>query len=219
MKLSELREVLRAEYLDDVAEPQLWSDDTLNRCINEACSEAAFRSRIIADSLTVELLAGQGEYPLAAGILDVTRTKIPNRLPLTRVSIQDLDESGEWESREGVPVGYVFTGKPYGGNGILVIHPMPTEPITAKLTVIRMPATVTSDSGVPELPEHLHLHLLDWAAYRAFSLRDSDANDTSRAAKHEMTFDARFGRRLSAIALPGRAQKRRHTTKINSDWS
>lgn len=218
MKLSELRDVLRAEYLDDVAEPQLWSDDTLDRCINEACGEAAFRSRILTDSLTVELLPEQGQYPLAAGIIDVTRVKIPNHLPLTQVSIQDLDESGEWESRKGVPVGYVFTGKPCGGSGTLIIHPIPVVAATAKLAVIRMPAAITSDSGTPEIPEHLHTHLLDWAAFRAFSLRDSDSNDEARAAKHLARFEAAFGERLPARVLPTRAQKRSHRIKICQDW-
>lgn len=219
MKLSDLRTILRAEYLDDVAQPQLWSDSTLDRCINEACSEAVIRARIITDSITVDLLAGEGVYPLPASTLEITRLKVPGILPLTRLSVQQLDESGIWEERDGTPTGYLFTAQAFGGDGDLTIYPIPAAAATATLTIKRMPATLTAGSSIPEIPEHLHLHLLDWAAYRAFSLRDSDANDTARAAKHEAIFDARFGKRLPAVAMPGRADKRSHRTKINSDWS
>lgn len=218
MKLSELRDALRTEYLDDVALPQLWSDDTLDRFINEACSEAGLRSRMIADSITVSLLAGQGLYELPTGTLDVTRCKLPGLLPIARTTVADLDASGNWEDRSGQTCGYAFMSKQYGGDGNLLIYPTPDADATAELAVVRMPAKLTG-SAEPELPIHLHPLLLDWAAFRAFSLRDSDANDDGKAAKHEAMFTANFGRRLPAKVMPGRANRRMHRTKLNSDWS
>lgn len=219
MKLSDLREAARVEYLDDVAQPQLWSDDSIDRFINEACIEAAIRSRIVTDTIEVVLTAGQGRYPLPGSTLDVTRCKLPGVLPLPRTTPTDLDESGQWEDRSGRPLSYAFMSAQYGGDGELLVYPVPEEAATATLAIVRLPQTLTSDSHVPEIPEHLHAHLLDWVAYRAFSLRDSDANDESRAMKHSAQFDNRFGRRIAAKAMPGRANRRRHSTKINSDWS
>lgn len=218
MNRGELRGVLRAEYLDDVAEPYLWAEAALDRLINEAASEAAIRSRILADTIDVQLVAGQGEYPLPAGTLDVTRVKVPSLSPLLRTSVANLDESGDWSARQGRPISYAFTAKDFGGDGVLLIYPMPAAGATARLAIRRVPVALADDNDSPELPEHLHAQLLDWAAFRAFSTRDSDQNDEARAAKHEARFEAHFGPRLSASVLQGRAEKRRHRTQINSDW-
>lgn len=218
MKRGQLRELLRTAYLDDAAEPYLWSDDLLDGFIEEAQQEAAIRSRSLVDTLDLLLVAGQGSYSLAAATLDITRFRVSGAGSLGRISLEELDESGNWEQRQGRLTHYAFTSKQFSGDGELIVYPAPGADGAATLTVQRLPIPLANDNSEPELPAHQHLFLLDWAAHRAFTLRDSDAEDQARAAQHEGAFAAVFGERLDAKAMRKRAEKRPHKTRINTAW-
>ncbi|THG87102.1 hypothetical protein E5198_00890 [Pseudomonas sp. A-1] len=217
MNRGQLRARLRSAYLDDQAEPYLWSDDLLDALIEEAQQEAAIRSRLLSETIQLPLVAGQGSYSLPASALDVVRVRTPG-LTLARTSQAELDEQGAWEQRSGQPRSYAFTAAHFGGDGELIVYPAPASAYAAAVTLQRLPAALSDDASQPELPIHLHLFLLDWAAFRAFSLRDSDAEDSARAAKHEAAFEAVFGERLDADTLRQRAERRPHRIKTNSDW-
>ncbi|MBX9914086.1 MAG: hypothetical protein K2Y25_09315 [Pseudomonadaceae bacterium] len=218
MNRGDLRERLRKSYLDDVAAPFLWSDDLLDALIEESQQEAVIRSRMLHEVVSVVLVPGQGEYALPTTGLDVTRVKPAGLRPLARTSLQELDDSGNWVARQGTATHYSYTALAFGGDGKLTIYPLPAAAGTAQVSLQRMPLAIASDGAELEIPAHLHVHLLDWAAFRAFSLRDSDSEDSSRAAKHESVFTDRFGARLSANTLRKRAEKRPHRTRINQDW-
>ncbi|MBG4448722.1 hypothetical protein I4948_05550 [Pseudomonas aeruginosa] len=218
MNRGQLRARLRSAFLDDMAEPYLWADDLLNQLIDESQQEAVIRSRMLAATIDLPLVAGQGSYPLPAGTLDITRMRIPGAPSLSRTSVDELDESGSWEQRQGRPTHYAFTSVQFAGDGALVVYPAPAGAAVAKVAIQRLPAPLADENGEPELPGHMHLFLLDWAAHRAFSLRDSDAEDEARAAKHDAAFTRAFGERLDANALRKRADKRPHRTKINPAW-
>lgn len=218
MKRGQLRELLRTVYLDDAAEPYLWGDDLLDGFIEEAQQEAVIRSRSLVGPLELPLVEGQGSYTLAAATLDITRFRAPGAGSLGRISLEELDESGSWEQRQGRPTHYSFTSTQFSGDGVLIVYPAPGSASLATLTVQRLPVALVNDDSEPELPAHQHLFLLDWAAHRAFTLRDSDAEDQARAAQHESAFAAAFGDRLDATAMRKRAEKRPHKTKINTAW-
>ncbi len=218
MERQGLRERLRQSYLDDTAQPYLWSDDLLNAFIEEAQQEAQIRSRFLSDRFEVSVTAGNTEVALPDGTLEIERLRIPRLNPLRLTSWNELDESGSWEERSGTPTHYAFVPKPLGGDGVLTLYPKPTFDATLKITAQRQPTAMTSDNDSPELPEHLHLYLLDWAAFRAYSLKDSDTNDEARAAKHEAAFTAAFGGRHDASALKQRADNRSHRVRANRDY-
>ncbi|HIE1750415.1 TPA: DUF6682 family protein [Pseudomonas aeruginosa] len=218
MNRGQLRERLRSAYLDDTAQPYLWEDDLLDGFLEDAQQEAVIRSRSLVDTLQLPLVKGQGSYTMAAAILDVTRFRVPGAGSLGRTSMEELDESGSWEQRQGRPTHFAFTSTQFSGDGVLIVYPAPGADGAATLTVQRLPATLVDDNSEPELPAHQHLFLLNWAAHRAFSLRDSDAEDQARAAQHEGAFAAVFGERLDAKAMRKRAEKRPHKTRINPAW-
>ncbi|HCF5769815.1 DUF6682 family protein [Pseudomonas aeruginosa] len=218
MNRGQLRERLRSAYLDDTAQPYLWEDDLLDSFLEEAQQEAVIRSRSLVETLQLPLVKGQGNYTLADAVLDVTRFRVPGAGSLGRTSMEELDESGNWEQRQGRSTHYSFTSTQCSGDGVLIVYPAPGSDGAATLTVQRLPAALVDDNSEPELPAHQHLFLLDWAAHRAFSLRDSDAEDQARAAQHEGAFAAIFGERLDAKAMRKRAEKRPRQTKINTAW-
>lgn len=218
MDRGQLRDRLRSAYLDDTAEPYLWADDLLNELIEESQQEAVLRSRMLVANIELPLVAGQGRYPLPVGTLDIARMRVPGAPSLRRTSVDELDESGSWEQRQGRPTHYAFTSIQLAGDGDLIVYPAPAGAVVARLAIQRLPAVLAQDSDEPELPGHMHLFILEWAAHRAFSLRDSDSEDEARAAKHAAEFSRVFGERLNASALRKRADKRPHRTKINSSW-
>lgn len=218
MNRGQLRELLRSAYLDDTAEPYLWGDDLLDGFIEEAQQEAAIRSRSLVDTQELPLVAGQGSYTLAAATLDITRFRVPGAGSLERTSLEELDESGSWEQRQGRPTHFAFTSTQFSGDGVLIAYPAPGSASTATLTIQRLPVALADDNSEPELPAHQHLFLLDWAAFRAFSLRDSDAEDQARATQHASAFADVFGDRLDATAMRKRAEKRPRRTRINTAW-
>lgn len=218
MNRVDLRSRLRESYLDDMAQPYLWSDDLLNAFIEEAQQEAVIRSRFLSSRHDLPVLAGQGEYPLPDGTLDIERLRMPPLHPLTLTSIDELDDTGNWEGRSGTPTHYAYVSAVLGGDNTLTLYPTPTADYTAVLRLVRLPTTMALDTDSPELPEHLHLHLLDWAAFRAYSLKDSDTNDEARAGKHQAAFTLAFGERHDADAMKRRADNRRHKVRMNTDY-
>lgn len=219
MNRQQLRVTLRSVYLDDNAEPYLWSDELLDLFIEEAHQEAAIRSLMVRSAIQLELIAGQSEYPLGGNILKLERLRLNgvHRL-LSQTTTAELDESGKWETRIGLPDSFVFTSLAYGGDGILMIHPEPNLNIVVSAVTRELPEAMVDDADVPALPPHLHLHLLDWCAFRAFSLKDAEANDEARASKHEIAFEKHFGERHSANALRDRNDRKKHHTKMNTDY-
>lgn len=218
MNRQALRHLLRETFLDDMAEPYLWGDELLNALIEEAHQEAAIRSLMVSDKITLPLQADLSEYQMPDTVLRIDRVKLPEIRPLTPTSIQELDDSGRWEVRSGTPQHFVFTAVPYGGDAILTLYPKPDKDYEASIQVKRLPEPMLADADSPELPVHLQIFLLDWAAFRAFSLRDSDSNDEARAAKHEAAFIRTFGERHDAAAMRDRGDRRPRRIRMNSDY-
>lgn len=78
----------------------------------------------------------------------------------------------------------------------LRIYPAPDAAhagVVGNMRVIRMPlAHLTMDAmkAIPEVPEALHLDMLDWAAYLALRKVDVDAGDAARAEEFRERFEA-----------------------------
>lgn len=218
MNRGALRYRLRESYLDDTAAPYLWSEELLNQLLEEAQQEAVLRSRFLTGRMTQAVTAGTGEYTLPGDVIGIERVKPDGLRPLSRTSLEELDETGRWEDRSGTPEYYAFEPVAFGGDGILTLYPKPTFDTTLSLRYERLPVAMADDDSEPDLPTHLHLYLLDWAAFRAYTLRDSDTNDEQRAQKHEIAFIRAFGERHDAKALKQRNDYRPHRVRQNRDY-
>jgi hypothetical protein len=215
----ELRNNILYDRSDSVSgDPdQLWSDPTLTRYINEAYKRFAKRSLVIRDNTTpavvnVTLDEGVTEYTLHASVLAVVSARVSDSAKdLVRTGHSVLNaytspDNNTWDLSllEAMPPGapLAFTTDETIGDAsdttqsavVLRVYPEPdadADGTVVKLRTIRMPlADLSGDTDVPELPATHHLEMLDWAAYLALRIVDTDAGNPKRAAEFAQTFEA-----------------------------
>lgn len=206
MTLSDLRAQLRARRLDDVPAPQRWANDELNDYLNEAEREAAIRTRCLVDSqtFTVTLADGVRLYDVDPLVIEITRVQDLDRV-LAKTSVHELDQR-KWWDRLGPPTHWYMDS--WNQLGVYRL-PTATEAGTIlELTVIRKPFNdMTDDADEPEIPEHFHDGLLDWAEYLAFMKNDADTYKPDRANAALARFESGFGPRPNANILTQRARR------------
>lgn len=168
--------------------------------LSEAEKEAAIRGRLIHESddpdvCLVSVTTGISTYTLHPKLfeLDYLGFSIPgaNRKTTVRlVSALILDSlEPDWRNfPQGRPQYAIQSDK------TLRLVPTPSMSGELYLEGYRMPlASLDSDDSEPEILEAHHIHLVDWAIMRAFSLPDAETQDVARAGVAEQTFSAYFG--------------------------
>lgn len=208
MTRGQLRAHMRAR-LDDLAGKLLWSDPELNALIDAAHIEAAARSLILTDTLTLALTAGRSAYTLPNVLrIDAVRVGIH---PLAERSVFDLDrERPNWRNRApNAPEIYIPV------EDQLTIWPAPATAMTAAVDVRKLPGLLETDDDEPALPARHHLSMLDWAFHLAYDKRDADGTDPRRADLYSARFTEAFGVRLTAAQQKARSDGRKHVTKPN----
>ena len=228
MLLTELILILRNQYLDDVAEPYLWTDPELVSYISQAQNEACERANLIIDESTpavcqVPIQVGIVGYSLSDKVLLVKRcsfgTSGDTTYPLTQRTRSRLDQTHPgWDNHSGGPRAYICED-----NGEITIVPATIGTTgtsgtasttgtsgTAFLQVSRYPIndlSLNSSAGsgtaglgitYPEIPAQYHIKMLSRAASLAFLKNDSETFNIAKAEKYEAIFDRDFGRPLSA---------------------
>lgn len=208
MTPQELIDHLRGEILDDLAEPQLWTDENLVRYLNAAVNEACERAWLIEDRLTVAccvipLVAGQAEYQLHKSVFKVKRAAWGREI-LAPTSTEDLDDDHfGWENAQGRPEAYIESSS----NSIRLsrlpraadVAATPTLQLTVYRTLLA-PLTIESnlDAELTDIKAIYQLRLLWWAAHLAFLKRDAESFDPARANEFEAMFTRAFGQRRDA---------------------
>lgn len=211
MTLTELRSLLRAQRLDDVAAPYLWSDTELDYYLNEAEREAAIRTHCLTDSesFALTLANGQRYYALDPLIVEVLEARLQGKpAPLEKTSTHELDQNvWDWTAHTG-NVSHWFMDN-WNQLGVYRAPGDDQAGGIIALTVARRPLLDMTDDDEPEIPEHFHADLLDWAEALAFRKNDADTFKPDRAAGAEARFVARFGMRQSANVFTQRAYRPR----------
>ena len=170
MNLGELRAYTRESVLRDVAGTRQWSDSELTRWLNDA--QALFARKtccLLSDTESfcqVTTVAAQRDYALDPRVV-------------TAFAVSNADG---WKLRK-LP-GYIplviSAGKPqsWGLRGVnsLTLWPTPDDAYVLTLLAARLPLVpMEVETDEPEIPEHFHLALCDWAGYRALRNTDSQA--------------------------------------------
>lgn len=206
MRLDELRASLR-EMLNDITEPQLWTDDTLDRYLNNAVREACIRARLLkedADSLPelceINFDAGQARIKHAAEILVIRSGTIVGQCQkLWALTAESMDRrEPEWDSTSepGTPRYLVMDL----AQKAVRLYPTPDTAGVLRLRVWRMPLAselMVKDADVPVITLPDAEELRHWAAHEAYLVKDPDTNDAARSANHLALFEQRFGSRPS----------------------
>lgn len=202
MKLSGLISAFRLAANDGVS-PYFWADADVTQWLNQAVTEAAIRRRMLYESenpaiCEISVTAGVASYETHSALfeLDYLAFLPPGgRIsPVRLVSGEALDRiDPEWRQRVGVPTHAIQSDK-----GLRLV-PRPDADGVLHVEGYRIPLEEMSDpDDAPEINEVHHIHLIDWALHKAFSLPDTETFDPTRAASAEAGFTAYFGPRPDA---------------------
>jgi hypothetical protein len=212
--------------LDDAVPPYLYEDLELIGWLNAAVPEAAIRTRQLQDDTSaacrITLVPGIARYRLDPAIFVVRAVFVPTRKEgLQLVTAQRLDKLcpgwAHLPDPGGSPKYAVFDV----GQNVLRLYPAPNEDGTMHLRVWRQPfdsERMEGDSDEPALTLPNAAELKHWAAYEAFSKKDSELNDPARAAEHYQLFEAAFGRRPTVSDLVLWSQSRIVGTRSDVDY-
>lgn len=209
MKRSELLDILRRDYLDDVSvmtdgEPDsLWSPRTLTKHLTEAERIFCRRAFVLEDETTAAVctitpVATTQDYTLHSSILRVLSvTPADSDIDLQHASYDTLRIKPTFDPETPWGSAYAYTespGRPLywstdRGNRKLRIRPIPraqdvTDMGTLQLRVLRYPLasldpTETTPDPTPEIDEEYHLALIDYAAGTV--LMNANVDSGSRA--------------------------------------
>lgn len=193
MTLDDLVDTLRVT-INDTVSPYLWSVDDLELYINAAQQQATLRANLLFESsnatyCSIVLAPAVAVYQVHALVYEVRSVLLDNKL-LTRTTKEHLNSEDEgWQTTTGTPTHYILTGQE------LQVYPTPVSVGVLNMTVYRLPITIVS---LPDIPERYHLQMLDYAAFLAYSKRDSDTSSTSISAQYINRFTANFGEAQTA---------------------
>lgn len=203
MNLGELRASLR-EMLGDDTPRYLWSNDTLDRFLNNAVREVCIRARLLkddADSLPKLCLlnfdGGQTRIKHAPEILVVRSGTIDGQChklwALTAESLDRREPGWDASGETGTPR-YVVMDL---AQKTLRLFPTPDVAGVLRLRVWRVPLATElmteKKEPVVVLPDPEELR--HWAAHEAYLVKDSETFDPSRSVEHLALFEQRFGSR------------------------
>lgn len=196
----------------------LWTDETLVAYISEAQRRFAVKGLVLRDASTAEVVRvrlreGVTSYTLHDAVIAVASAKREDQdADLVRVGHSLLagyrQPSDTWVDPAtlttmpaGPPLAYsTDEGLEESDNGDLStislrVYPAPSEAMDdtyLRLRVVRKPLnplTVNNLQARPEIPEDHHIEMLDWAAYLALRIADSDAGNMRLAQTFQASFE------------------------------
>ena len=205
---------------DDAAAQPFYDDDAIAKWASEAEREACIRARLLFDDSTADVT----QYAIAIGqaivqlhpSIDVIASASFTPDGSTRVQQMDLvgidyvKEQCDWSTRtSNRPCHLVHLDR-----GQARIWPTPSIAGTLNLEVYRLPLYDLEDDGdEPEIDSDHHEGLLDWVLFRAYSVKDGELGDPSRASAALADFTDRFGERPDADSRRRQRERRRVTTR------
>ena len=198
MTLGDLIRRFRVLSLDNVT-PPFWADEDVIDWLNEAQNEACIRARLIREDenpavCQIALTPGQHTYPLHASVYELINLRIKGSGAESSRSMaiksrewldanvrdwRDMDRPSQWLIQDDTTLRVV--GAIQAGD---VLH----------LECYRLPLKqLANDMDKPEIHAAHHVHLIQWALHKAFSVPDADAFDPTRAKMAEDAFTRYFG--------------------------
>lgn len=205
MNLGDLRAVVR-EMLDDQSEPYLWSDETLNRYLNNAVREACIRARLLKDD--ADSMPSLCQYPVTAGqpIIKLKREILVVRTGMLDGSCHKLWAlTGESMDRH-CPTWQSTTQQPGTPQYMVMdlaqktLRLYPTADVSGLLRIRawRMPLDkelMATDAAEPVIALPDPEEFKHWVAHEAYLKKDSETFDATRSSTHLALFEQRFGSR------------------------
>lgn len=204
MRLGELLSRFRVEANDKV-QPYFNEDADVIVWLNDAVNEACIRARLLhefanPDICRIAIVAGNSQYILHESLYELTSLRFDplddrcNRgIELSSEEMLSKSYYDDWRTRKGTPC-YAIQSD----TGLRLV-PTPDQDGVLVLEGYRLPlvAMVNMDDA-PEINKSHHVHLIQWALHKAFSIPDTEFFDANRAQIAEMKFTEYFGERPDA---------------------
>lgn len=191
MNTTRLKNLFRSD-VDDVALPNLWSDDEVATYMDEAQKMFCRLTGGIGDSssplCTVDIDASEPFTAIDKRILKIRRIqRDSDSKPLRVVNFEDLDaECVKLDAVEGVVDTVVIGIEPHKLRWVRV----PAVADTATMIVYRLPlrSIVSSAVSVLEIDEQHQRSLLLWMEHLAYDKQDADTRDPKKSEEKEIAF-------------------------------
>ena len=185
--VSDLIKAFREDEKDEVA-PYLWSDGQLVRFANGALMAFADKTKsIIGDGIEVEFTAGEDEIEYPAYIIDVIDAELFLGERSWPIDVRSPAEI----RRSRLPT----TGRPCvllanSAVGRMRLAPPPRESGKVVLQATRRPTKeLTKESKLVDVNPVHREYLLLFIKHRAYSVKDADLYDPSRAGQYLAEFN------------------------------
>lgn len=185
--LAEARTALR-ERLDERSARQ-WSDEMLNRWLNEGAKDMARKAEVLQASADIDGVDGTQAYNLPANAVRVHRATWSNdgedtSYPLEYRDFQSAD--AVWWTQQAVTQGtpHLFTMWGVPGAVQITLYPTPSVNGTLSLMYYRLPVVATTDSATLDIPMGWEDTVYAYATYMAM-MQDRDQRWQSQKALYD----------------------------------
>lgn len=169
MNRGAIRELAR-KRLGETTEA-FWSNSELNVWINDACGDIAFRAKCLKGDTTITATADTSEYVMSSmipNLYSVTEVyhygsaETWNKLSATTRTSLDIEEPGWLDADSGVPTKYWFDRE----LDTFYLYPAPDDDEVVsdgiRVFYIKKHSDLSSDSDSPQLPQPIHLAIVDY---------------------------------------------------------
>lgn len=205
---------------DDLRVPYLWRTENITDWLNDGEAEAAIRARLLratpstASSLCeVAFSANVAEREMDPALFEIShQTWRPlngaRSSPLCLVSREWIDgHRPDWRDLDPDDPQFLVRDA-----NLLRLVPAPGVGGALLLEGYRLPLRqMVNDDDTPEIGGVHHIHLVQWALYKGYSIPDTETYDPNRAARAESEFSRYFGPRPDAdLRHAGRADEPHH---------
>ena len=202
MTLKELVRLFRVQSNDKV-EPYFNEDEDVIAWFNQAVDEACIRGRLVheshnADACAIPVYLDQAQYPLHESLYEITRlTYVPGNnekqcdLRLVSEEWLNLYYYEGWPDMKGKPQFAIQS------DTSLRMVPKPDTDGELFVEGYRTPLQDMAEDGDKPVDLHKqhHIHLVEWALHKAFSIPDTEFFDPNRSAQALQNFTEYFGER------------------------
>lgn len=198
MNLEQLTQRFRTDSCDK-ADPPFASNEEVWGWFSQAVDEAAIRARLLLEDsdpafCRIAVSAGQSRAPLHPKTYEIAQQSFVldtgRHIPLDLISREKLDQvASRWrEMPNGEPRWLIQMDT----SARLVPAPMEAGALHLEIYRLSLKPLLT-ESSKPEIHEARHIHLVEWALHKFFSIPDADFFDTGRAQRHLQNFENYFG--------------------------
>lgn len=204
MTLEQLIARFRTESNDRV-EPYFCSDDDVTQWLADAEEEAAIRARLLIEDLNplyceIAVSAGAASAPLHPRVYEIahqtfTPAGTTGACELVLISRERLDQvRPEWRNLPADDPRWLIQSET-----AVRLVPTPSRDGLLRIEAYRLPLKrLALPTQKPEIHEANHVHLVNWALFKGYSIPDPEFNDQGRARTALDAFEQHFGLRPDA---------------------